>query len=111
MPQNFIYYHGCDQYCFKDGTRKQVTYRCTKPTLFPYWKNPKDTTNSIANSTRSKLKIKPLATLDDIDQYRHEQKWKVLTENYYIPNEATTDSTGGKLIIAEPKQEQITKDT
>lgn len=111
MPQSFNTYHGCNLYCFKDGTRKQIAYHCTKPTLFPYWKHPKDATNIIANSTRSKLKIKPLASLDDIKQYQHEQTWKVSTANYYIPNDATTDSTGDTLIIVEPKQEQITNDT
>ena len=108
MPQSFITYHGCNSHCFKDGTRKQVVYHCLKPTLFPYWKNPKDATNTIANSTRSKLKIKALASQEDINQYRHEQTWKISTANYYIPNTATTDSTGDKLIIAEPKKEQIT---
>ena len=111
MPQSFNTYHGCNLHCFKDGTRKHVTYHCSKATLFPYWKNPKDATNSIANSTRSKLKIKPLATLDDIKQYRHEQTWKTSTANYYIPSTATTDSTGDNLIIIEPKKEQITNDT
>ena len=107
----FNTYHGCNQYCFKDGTRKLVIKRCEKATFFPYWKLPKDATNSIANSTRSKLKVKPVATLDEIDQYRHEQNWNVSTANYYIPNEATTDSTGETLIIVKPKQEQITNDT
>ena len=112
MPQSFINYHGCNLHCFKDGTRKQIVYHCSKPTLFPYWKNPKDATNSIANSTRSKLKIKPLATLDDINQYRHEQTWKTSASNYYIPSTTTTtDSTGDTLIIVEPKKEQITNDT
>ena len=107
MPQSFSVYHGCNLHCFKDGTRKQVTNHCSKPTLFPYWKIPKDATNSIANSTRSKLKIKPLASLDDINQYRHEQTWKTSTANYYIPSTATTDSTGDNLTIVEPKKEQI----
>ena len=111
MPQSFVTYHGCNLHCFKDGTRKQVSYHCSKPTLFPYWKHPKDATNSIAKSTRAQLKIKRLATLEDINQYRHEQTWKVSTANYYIPNKTTTDSTGDTLIIDEIKKEQITKDT
>ena len=104
MPQSFVTYHGCNLHCFKDGTRKQITYQCSKPTSFPYWKQPKDATNSIANSTRSKLKIKPLATLDDINQYRHDQTWKISTANYYIPNNTTTDTTGEKLIIVKQKK-------
>ena len=112
MPQSFLSYHGCGNFCFKDGTRRHVTYHCSKNTLFPYWKHPKDATNAIANSTRSKLKLKPLATLDDIKKYKHEQTWKVSTANYYIPTETTTDSTGERLIIVEPKKEEITtKDT
>ena len=111
MPQNFITYHGCDMHCYKDGTRRQVVYHCSKPSLFPYWKNPRDATNCIANSTRSQLKIKPLATFDDINQYRHEQTWKVSTANYYIPSTGSTDSTGDTLTIVEPKQEQITNNT
>ena len=111
MPHSFNTYHGCNLHCFKDGTRKQVTYHCVKPTLFPYLKHPKDATNSIANSTRSKLKIKPLATLNEINQYQHKQTWKVSTANYYIPSTATTDSTGDKLTIVEPKKEQMTNDT
>ena len=114
MPQSFVTYHGCNLHCFKDGTRKEMVYHCIKPTSFPYWKHPKDATNSIAKSTRAQLKIKPLATIEDISQYRHEQTWKVSTANYYIPNAdltTTNESTGETLIIDETKKEQITNDT
>ena len=113
MPQGFVNYHGCNLHCFKDGTRKEVVYSCIKPTLFPYWKHPKDATNSIAKSTRAQLKIKPMATIEDISQYQHEQTWKVSSANYYIPsnNLTTTDSTGETLVIDEIKKEQTTKDT
>ena len=84
MPQSFVTYHGCNQHCYKDGTRKEILCHCIKPTSFPFWKHPKDATNSIAKSTRAQLKIKPLAEITDISQYQHEQKLKVPTVNYYI---------------------------
>ena len=117
MPQNFITYHGCKWHCFKDGTRKEITYHCEKPTLFPFWKQPKDATNTIASSTRAQLKIKPLADLSELLKYQHEQAWKVATANYYIPNTDETvrnNLTGDRLVIDETnsnKKEQITKDT
>ena len=117
MPQNFITYHGCKWHCFKDGTRKEITYHCEKPTLFPFWKHPKDATNTIASSTRAQLKIKPLADLSELLKYQHEQAWKVATANYYIPNTDETvrnNLTGDRLVIDETnsnKKEQITKDT
>ena len=118
MLQSFVIYHGCNWHCYKDGTRKEVEYHCHKPTSFPFWKHPKDATNTIAKSTRAQLKIKPLAEIKDISQYRHEQTWKVPTANYYIPNTDETvrnNLTGETLIIDETKKpdkkEQITKDT
>ena len=118
MPQSFVTYHGCSNHCYTDGTRKEVIYHCIKSTSFPFWKQPKDATNTIAKSTRAQLKIKPLANKNDIFQYQYEQTWKVPTANYYIPNTDETvrnNLTGDTLIIDETKKpdkkEQITKDT
>ena len=58
MSKSFIEYHGCNQYNYEDGTRQRVLYHCNKATVYPFWKLPKDVTNSVAKSTRAQLKKK-----------------------------------------------------
>ena len=53
MIKSFIEYHRCNLYNYKDGTRKQVSKHCSKATHYPFWKLPKDVTNSVAESTRA----------------------------------------------------------
>ena len=103
MPQSFVNYHGCNQHCYKDGTRKQVQYHCVKPTTFPFWKHPKDATSTIAKSTRAQLKNKSLATKEEIIQYKNLQTWKLPTPNTYNTPEDTirNNLAGDNLIIVE----------
>ena len=104
MPQIFVRYHGCNQHFYKDGTRKQVSYHCVKATTYPFWKNPKDATNTIAKSTRAQLKNKLLATKEEIEQYKNQQTWKLPTANTFNISEDDTvrnNLTGDNLIIVE----------
>ena len=104
MPQSFVKYHGCNQHCYKDGTREQVQYHCSRATIFPFWKHQRDATNTIAASTRAQLKNKSLATKEEIEQYKNQQKWKLPTADTYNSSEVETarnNLTGDNLIIAE----------
>ena len=97
MSKSFIEYHGCDLYNYKDGTRKQVLKCCNKATHYPFWKLPKDVTNSVAESTRAQLKNKKRATEEDILQYKMQHNL-VSIQTFTISNELTGDN----LIIVDP---------
>ena len=104
MPQSFVTYHGCSQHCYKDGTRRRILYYCVKPTTFPFWKHPKDAASIIAKSTRAQLKNKPLATKEEVIQYKNEQTWKLPTANTITTPDTETvrnNLTGDNLIIDE----------
>ena len=60
MSKSFVEYHGCDLYNYKDGTRKQVSKNCSKATYYPFWKLPKDVTNSVAQGHNSNIKKEQL---------------------------------------------------
>ena len=62
FSETFVTFHGCG-YCYVDGTDLlQGTMRCFFPIHNPFWKEPCDTSNRIAKSTRNQLKKKSIAT-------------------------------------------------
>lgn len=97
MAKNFIEYHGCNFHNYENGTRKHVSFHCSKPTSFPFWKLPKDVTNSVAESTRAQLKHKKRATEQDLLEYKMQNNL-VSIQTITITNELTGDN----LIIVEP---------
>ena len=100
MAKNFIEYHGCNFHNYEDGTRKHVSFHCSKPTSFPFWKLPKDVTNIVAESTRAQLENKMIVTQQDIRQYRTQNIWKlpstdtvtISRENSHTRNHLTGDN-------------------
>ena len=62
FSQTFVNYHGCGN-GYLDGANKIVPEgrKCIMPTYNPFWKNPINTLNKIAKSTRSQIKKKTKA--------------------------------------------------
>ena len=89
-----VQYHGCN-IGYKDGTRKLVTKKCSKPTYNPFWKNPEHYNNGVAKSRRAQLKQKPLAFKKDVQKYvqnhigNHGEAMKILA---LIVNGSDSDS-------------------
>ena len=56
FSQTFVTYHGCGT-CYIDGTNvlEGTTTKCFFPIHNPFWKEPCDTSNRIAYSTRNQL--------------------------------------------------------
>ena len=110
MEKKIIQYHGCDL-VYKDGTRVLLKNYCKNPTLYPFWKDTSDVTNSVAKSTRAQLENKSIATESEIIAYRKQSKLisnKTFTEtkheaNSLTENEVTSSSNlkGDTLIIDE----------
>ena len=70
FSQTIVSYHGCGN-CYLDGTNKIVpkNRKCIMPRNNLFWKNPIDTSNKIAKSTRTQLKIKAKANRSYIKRY------------------------------------------
>ena len=70
FSQTFISYHGCG-HCYLDGTNKLVpkNRKCIMLTNNPFWKNPIDTSNKIAKSMRTQLKIKAKENRSYVKRY------------------------------------------
>ena len=70
FSQTFVNYHGCDS-GYLDGANKIVpeSRKCIMPTYNPFWKNPIDTSNKIAKSTRSQIKKKTKAKWNYMRRY------------------------------------------
>ena len=77
FSQTFVTYHGCS-YCYVDGTNiLQGTTWCFFPIHNPFWKEPCDTSNRIAKSTRNQLKKKSVATRNYYKEYlKYIRKYK-----------------------------------
>ena len=66
----FVTYHGCGT-CYIDGTNalEGTRRKCFAPIYNPSWKEPCNTSNRIANSTRSQLKKNSIATRSYCKKY------------------------------------------
>ena len=107
--QSFIQYHDCDK-LYKDGTRQLVKHSCSKPTSYPFWKDIKDVTNKVAQSTRGQLKLKPVASQSEILSYRN----RIISDTNtniveFKPVIIRPELTGDNLIIDERIPETETK--
>ena len=87
FSQTFVTYHGCG-YCYVDGTNLlQGTTRCFLPIHNPFWKEPCDTSNRIAKSTRNQLKKKSIATRSYCKEYfKYIRKYKKSNNNVIFEN-------------------------
>ena len=62
FSQTIVSYHGTNKIVPKNR-------KCIMPTNNPFWKNPTDTSNKIAKSTRTQVKIKAKANRSYIKRY------------------------------------------
>ena len=87
FSQTFVTYHGCS-YCYVDGTNiLQGTTWCFFPIHNPFWKEPCDTSNRIAKSTRNQLKKKSIVTRSYCKEYfKYIRKYKKSNNNVIFEN-------------------------
>ena len=90
FSQMFVSYHGCG-HCYLNGTNKLVPKgkKCIMPTNNPFRKNPVDTSNKIAKSTRTQLKIKAKANRSYVKRYL--KFLKAFQENKFEDGSWSTD--------------------
>ena len=82
LSQTFVKYHGCG-YSYLDGTNMLIETgkKCSLATNEPFWKQPIDTDNKIAKSTRNQVKTKAKASTNHMKRYfKFEKKFQ---ENKY----------------------------
>ena len=85
---------------YKDGTRQIILKTCSRPTVNPFWKNPKHVTSLAAKSTRAQLKNKPSAFKKDLKAcinrfnigHKSEAKQVLKWVGDYSSSESYTDS-------------------
>ena len=85
---------------YKDGTRQIILKTCSRPTVNPFWKNPKHVTSLVAKSTRAQLKNKPSAFKKDLKAcinrfnigHKSEAKQVLKWVGDYSSSESYTDS-------------------
>ena len=95
----FVKYHNC-MIGYKDGTRQIILKTCSRPTVNPFWKNPKHVTSLAAKSTRAQLKNKPSAFKKDLKAcinrfnigHKSEAKQVLKWVGDYSSSESYTDS-------------------
>ena len=70
LSQTFVKFHGCG-YSYLDGTNMLIESgkKCSLATNDPFWKQPIDTRNKIAKSTRNQLKTKAKASTNYMKKY------------------------------------------
>ena len=69
FSQTLFVYHGCDNYCYLDGTRRIVPNngKRLRPTHYPFWKKTIDVCNKV--ETRARIKLKARATKNFLNRY------------------------------------------
>ena len=78
LSQTFFKYHGCG-YSYLDGTNMLIETgkKCSLATNEPFWKQPIDTDNKIAKSTRNQVKTKAKASTNHMKRYfKFEKKFQ-----------------------------------
>ena len=90
-------YHGCGN-SYLDGTNMFIKTgrKCLLPTNEPFWKNPNDTCNKIAKSTRNQLKSKARASPNYMKRYF--KFLKNYHKNNYFSGDYSTDTESGTSI-------------
>ena len=90
FSQTLFVYHGCENYCYSDGTRRIVPKngKCLRPTHYPFWKKPVDICNKV--ETRARIKLKTRATKNFLNRYI--RNTDVFSKNIFSSDDYSDDS-------------------